>query len=137
MPSAKVIVIGLILVIVVSGITAYEFNEFTWNNSIKYYTKVSISPLTPSFITFGTSVYNVTFSPHFASPKFHYFTFQISINNSSQGFIAMQGSKCYFSGISIAVGNVKSNQLILYVIYNASPLLKPTISPSTTSSPTQ
>ena len=128
MASAKNIVAALIVVILSAIIFTCAFNEIAWNNSIKDYTQVSIRPPTPSLITFDNSVYNVTFSPHFISSKIRYFTFQVSINGSSQSFEAIRGSKFFFSGISIAVGNVKSNQLTLYVLYNASPLVKPTIS---------
>jgi hypothetical protein len=129
MQKKKIIAVVLVVAIV---IMAFIGNEFFTVNSLSGYTKITLTPLPsialdyqPCSIKFGNDVYYITFL---------HSDFQVLINNSSEGFGAIQGARYSFSGLQMIVGNINSNQLILYVkstISNSKPIISSATSSTT------
>ncbi len=116
MPKKKIIAVVLVVAIVVIAIVGYEFFIV---NSLSGYTKVSLTYAQTYSIKFGSTVYYITYNDvqngFVSSMPVFQVTAQTLINNSSQSFGANQGERPSFSGLQMVVGNVNSNQMILYV----------------------
>jgi hypothetical protein len=111
----KIIAVVFVVAFVAITIVGYEFFAAT---SLSGYTKVSITtPNQPHSIKFSNTVqYNITFLLGLPTPSGGgVFGFRVSTDNSSKDFGATQGAKHIFSGLQIVVGNVSSDQLVLYV----------------------
>jgi hypothetical protein len=133
MEKKKIIAVVLTVVVIVAVILSYEFFVA---DSLSGYTKVSLTYAQTYSIKFGSTVYYITYNNVqngiIATMPIFQVTAQTLINNSSQSFGANQGDRPSFSGLQMVVGNVNSNQMILYV-KSTSSNSKPIISPATSS----
>ena len=129
MQKKKIIAVVLSVAVIVAAIFSYEFFVV---DSLSGYTKVSLAYAQTYSVKFGSTVYYITYNDvqngFVASMPVFEVTAQTLINNSSQSFEARQGLRCSFSGLQMVVGNVNSNQMILYVkstISNSGPIISP------------
>ncbi len=121
MQKKKIITVVLFVSIVVIALFGYEFFAA---NSLSGYTKVPITPSQPYSIKFDNISSLVTFQNLLPSPSGgQNISFQVLVNNSSQGFVAIQGAKYSFAGLHIVVSNFTSDQLVLYVKPSVAPKL--------------
>ncbi len=131
MQKKKIIAVVLAVAVIVAAILSYEFFVA---DSLSGYTKVSLTYAQTYSIKFGSTVYYITYNDvqdgMTATMPIFQVTAQTLINNSSQSFGANQGDRPSFSGLQMVVGNVNSNQMILYV-KSTSSNSKPIISPAT------
>lgn len=124
--KTKIIAVGSVAAVIIVAFIGYEFITA---NSPSGYTKLTLIASQPNSVKFGNDDYGLIYS----SPNgYNIFVFSVPTTNSSESFNAIKEAKYNFSGLQILVGNVNSNQLILYVKPTNSNF-EPMISPMTTS----
>ncbi len=130
MKNKKIIAVFLVVTVFIGAIFGYEFLA----NSLSGYTKLSLRSAQTYSVKFGSTTYYITYFYSYVhngiSSSRPVFQVTTVINNSIESFEARQGLRCSFSVLQMVVGDVNSNQMILYVSSTVSNS-KPIISPST------
>jgi hypothetical protein len=120
MQKRKIIAVIFVVAVVVVAI-GYEY--FTANslsgNSLSGYTKMTLIVSQPNSIMLGGNNYgSIYFSP--IGHDTYAFSFSTP-SNYTEDFNAVKGAKYNFQNLQIVVGNVNSNQLILYIKHTFEP----------------